>query len=90
MRKLRKGPVPPILELNAADWTSDLLEALERDEKPTKTQIGRYNTPEIKSAIRAETLNKCAYCESKISHIDHGDIEHIIPKSKVLTWLLRG
>ena len=25
---------------------------------------------------------KCAYCESKITHVDYGDIEHYKPKSK--------
>jgi len=30
-----------------------------------------------------ETHGKCAYCESKIRHIASGDIEHIVPKSRV-------
>ena len=34
------------------------------------------------SAPIDETHGKCAYCESKIKHIDYGDIEHILPKNK--------
>ena len=29
-----------------------------------------------------ETRNKCAYCESSVPHVDFGDCEHILPKSK--------
>ncbi|MEQ1829786.1 MAG: HNH endonuclease, partial [Pirellula sp.] len=28
-----------------------------------------------------ETADKCAYCESKVTHVTFGDIEHIVPKS---------
>ena len=46
-----------------------------------KTKQNRYSRPEIKAELIAETKGKCAYCESKITHIYPGDIEHIIPKS---------
>lgn len=29
-----------------------------------------------------ETHGKCVYCESKLSHVSFGDIEHILPKNK--------
>jgi 5-methylcytosine-specific restriction endonuclease McrA len=35
----------------------------------------------LKRHLLAETHDKCAYCESKITHVDYGDIEHIVPKS---------
>jgi uncharacterized protein (TIGR02646 family) len=34
-----------------------------------------------KAALRAASFGKCMYCESKITHIDHADIEHIKPKA---------
>lgn len=34
-----------------------------------------------KEALKNSTFGKCMYCESKIEHIDYGDIEHIKPKS---------
>lgn len=83
MRKLVKTPCPAVLAANAAAWTADVLTALANGETPTDTQKTRYNHPAIKAAIKVETLEKCAYCESQITHIDHGDIEHIVPKSKV-------
>lgn len=42
----------------------------------------RYNHPDIKAALEEEITGKCAYCESKIKHIEFGDIEHILPKKK--------
>lgn len=40
-----------------------------------------YKAKDIKEFLRRETSDKCAYCESKVPHIDHGDVEHILPKS---------
>ena len=40
-----------------------------------------YKAKDIKEFLRRETADKCAYCESKVPHIDHGDVEHILPKS---------
>lgn len=82
MIKLTKTPEPHVLTTNAAAWTAEILKAMADGDKPTKTQKSRYNHPQIKSAIRSETSDKCAYCESKVTHVSPGDIEHIIPKSK--------
>ena len=41
-----------------------------------------YKNPENKKALLESSFDKCIYCESKISHIDYGDVEHIKPKSK--------
>lgn len=35
----------------------------------------------LKKHLFTETHEKCAYCESMITHVDYGDIEHIVPKS---------
>jgi hypothetical protein len=34
-----------------------------------------------KQALSDSSYGKCMYCESIISHIDYGDVEHIKPKS---------
>ncbi|MBA1421307.1 MAG: HNH endonuclease [Epsilonproteobacteria bacterium] len=57
---------------------------------PTALSGGDYKNPDNKLALKASTFDKCMYCESKITHIDYGDIEHIKPKSKYpsleFTW----
>lgn len=41
-----------------------------------------YKHPDNKSALVDASFGKCVYCESKVTHIYFGDIEHIKPKSK--------
>ena len=78
---LTKSAKPKILELNADTWTTELLKKIAAGEEPSTYLLSRYSHKEIKAALLAETNDKCAYCESPVRHITHGDIEHIIPKS---------
>jgi len=41
-----------------------------------------YRHPDNKAALKNASFDKCMYCESKVTHIDYGDVEHIKPKSK--------
>ena len=41
-----------------------------------------YKHPDNKKALIAANYKKCMYCESKITHTEYGDIEHIKPKQK--------
>ena len=81
MIKLEKTSKPNVLTTNAEEWTKTVLEKIAVGEKLTSTDDARYRHPEIKAALVAETHGKCAYCESKLKHIHHGDVEHITPKS---------
>lgn len=87
---LQKLDKPSILESKASEWTQTLVEKAARGEKPTDTEKSRYRHPQIKQALVQETNGKCAYCESKLLHITHGDVEHIYPKSldvsKTFEW----
>lgn len=40
-----------------------------------------YKHLQNKDALKAASHDKCMYCESKISHVYFGDVEHIKPKS---------
>lgn len=80
MIKLTKGPVPDVLERNAARWTTELL-AQRVEDRDAETKA-RWKHKDIKNALKEETHEKCAYCESKPLHVTFGDIEHICPKSK--------
>lgn len=42
---------------------------------------GNYKHPENKTALMEASGGKCMYCESEITHIDFGDVEHIKPKA---------
>ncbi|MDT3498329.1 HNH endonuclease, partial [Bacillus toyonensis] len=90
MISLIKSSKPTILVEKEINWTNELLSFEESGEKVPNHIKGRYRHEEIKEALLKETYAKCAYCESKILHIDYGDIEHIIPKSifpqKTFLW----
>lgn len=81
MIKLKKLDKPAILVRNATTWTSVFIGKVSAKLEPTPTESNRYRHPEVKAVLIAETHGKCAYCESKLLHIHHGDVEHIIPKS---------
>ncbi|KEF40385.1 TIGR02646 family protein [Schinkia azotoformans MEV2011] len=81
MITLKKIDQPQILKDKSEEWKNDLLDYINKGEKPPESIVGRYRHKEIKEALKKETHHKCAYCESKITHIDFGHIEHIVPKS---------
>jgi uncharacterized protein (TIGR02646 family) len=81
MIKIFKGEKPKILDEKAAEWTAEVQAALDAGEEVSKSLKSKYNDATIKAAIVAETHGKCAYCESKMRHVAHGDIEHVVPKS---------
>lgn len=81
MIRLSKNPQPQILEDNGVAWTKTLTDKIFSGETPTDTEKIRYRHPQVKAALVEETKGKCAYCESKLLHIYHGDVEHIYPKS---------
>lgn len=82
MISLEKRAKPQILVDKETEWTNQLMEYSNSGQKVPDNLKAKYRHQEIKEALLIETHNKCAYCESKITHIDYGDIEHIIPKSK--------
>ena len=89
MIKLTKDPEPEVLVDKGQEWTSEYLKGL-RSDSLTNTQRFRYRHKDIKETLRAETHDKCAYCESKISHIHPGETDHILPISRrpdlCVTW----
>ena len=90
MIKLTKLSKPSRLSQNEGAWTTAFLAHFSSG-GTMKGAPTHYRHEEIKSVVIAETHEKCAYCESKILHTQHGDVEHIAPKSVkkelVVDWL---
>jgi uncharacterized protein (TIGR02646 family) len=42
-----------------------------------------YGHKSVKEALKEAQNDKCAFCESKVGHIAHGDVEHYRPKGGV-------
>jgi hypothetical protein len=76
---------PDILKKNAANWLSNL-KSISTNPSVTKEQIkkaqNKYRHDQIKSELVKMFHGKCAYCESKITVVTYGAIEHFCPKSE--------
>ncbi len=48
---------------------------------PEALAHGNYKHRRNITALRQANFDKCMYCESKISHVDFAEIEHIKPKA---------
>jgi uncharacterized protein with PIN domain len=81
MIALMKAELPAEVARWLQERQSRFIEARAAGQDVPESLLASYRDPEVKAAIRSETCDKCAYCESKILHVDHGDVEHILPKS---------
>lgn len=81
MIRLSKAQLPQELQELLADRTSRFLDLLAAGQPIPDGIADSYRDRRIKLLLRTETADKCAYCESKVPHIDHGDVEHIVPKA---------
>ena len=81
MIRLQKGGTPGVLTQHGAVWTAEFKAYRHGRAGVPQAAATRYRHPEIKEALRGETHDKCAYCESRFAHVAPGDIEHILPKA---------
>ena len=59
MIKLSKEPEPTILSANKESWTTQVLDHIAAGTKIPKTLENKYNTKEVKGALRVECKSKC-------------------------------
>ncbi len=78
MIRVRRPQTPAVLRKDKARWTKRLLTA--RGKARSNAQA-RYRHRQIKETLTRMFSGKCCYCESRISHVDYGHIEHFRPKS---------
>lgn len=72
-------PKPSILVRKEAQWKAQIRHASTPSAR--KQAQDKYQHQEVKDALITMFHGKCAYCESAITHIDYGHIEHFRPKS---------
>jgi len=90
MIQVNRTVKPAVLESNETKWLGEYIIALDKyqsnkNDASKKIKVKtekKYNNAEVKKALKVMFSSKCAYCESHISHIDYGEIEHFKPKSK--------
>lgn len=57
-----------------------LCDAYEQGKRKFDFKSGIYGHETVKNALIAMQHDKCCFCESKITHISYGDVEHYRPK----------
>ena len=62
-----------------SDYLSDPA-GFDSGRKKLSFDSGIYGHPNIKEKLKTTQHGKCAFCESNITHIDYGDVEHFRPK----------
>lgn len=89
MIKVDRLPKPSVLERNEQKWLNNYLITCQNydnnttadNKKKKKNAENKYNHSDIKDGLIRMFHDKCAYCESTITHIGYGHIEHFRPKS---------
>lgn len=71
---------PRILRERGRRTTEADRQAFENGERAFDFDNSLYGARSVKNALIKAQHGKCAFCESKIRHVDHGDVEHYRPK----------
>src|SRR5206468_3497187 len=86
IRVHRPDDPPPLLKAKGKAATERLCRAFDegrheelRGEKAFDKTV--YGHKSVKDALREAQHGKCAFCESKVDHTAHGDVEHFRPKA---------
>ena len=66
--------------LRAVRLDADAYESGHKTSLP-RFDSGIYGQKSVKDALQKAQHDKCAFCESKITHIAYGDVEHFRPKA---------
>jgi 5-methylcytosine-specific restriction endonuclease McrA len=82
MIKLTRRPLPGEVAVQLTERAVRLRQHLLAGDDPPQALLNFYRNPELKQILVAEANGKCMYCESKITHVYFGDVEHIRPKSR--------
>jgi uncharacterized protein (TIGR02646 family) len=74
---------PRILRERGQRSTETNQQAFENGQRDFDFDSSLYGAKSVKNALIMAQHGKCAFCESQIRHISHGDVEHFRPKGGV-------
>jgi uncharacterized protein (TIGR02646 family) len=80
----KPAEAPEVLRRRGNTAAQKLCEQRDADLGAHKTfrfQKGIYGHPSVRDALKRAQHDKCALCESKITHVQYGDVEHFRPKA---------
>lgn len=77
---IQRTPEPAILQDKGKAKQQALCAAFDDGKREFDFDSKIYGHETVKSALKQMQRDKCCFCESKISHISYGDVEHYRPK----------
>jgi hypothetical protein len=80
IRVTKPGQSPSILREKGRRTTEANQQAFEGGERIFEFESSIYGAKSVKNALIKAQHGKCAFCESQVRHIAHGDVEHYRPK----------
>lgn len=87
IRVARPAQVPAVLARRGRSARKKQEEAVLADPrayrsgaKKVEIDSGIYGHADVKTALKAAQAGKCAFCEARVDHVAHGDVEHFRPK----------
>jgi uncharacterized protein (TIGR02646 family) len=83
IRVVKPGQAPRILRERGQRTTEANQQAFMNGERTFEFDSSIYGAKSVKNALIRAQQGKCAFCESQVRHIAHGDVEHYRPKGGV-------
>jgi uncharacterized protein (TIGR02646 family) len=77
----KPGEPPAVLRDEGRAHTLALCRRLEDGQSRLELDKTIYGAPSVKQALLLAQHDKCCFCESKVSHVSFGDVEHFRPKA---------
>lgn len=81
MIAIQRAKKPEILQIKGRQKQNDLCQSYENGQREFEFDNAIYAHATVKSVLKTMQHNKCCFCESKLSHISYGDVEHFRPKA---------
>ncbi|MBI3467364.1 MAG: hypothetical protein HY000_30510 [Planctomycetes bacterium] len=80
IRIVKPGHAPAILRDRGRDATQAIIAAYVGGTRIFAFDSAIYGAKSVKKALRKAQHDKCAFCESRVTHVAYGDVEHFRPK----------
>jgi hypothetical protein len=79
----RPDAIPEVLRSRGAAATAALINNRRNGATRLEFDSSIYGDPDLKKQLIQAQRGKCCFCESKVTHISFGHIEHFRPKAGV-------
>ncbi|HOY33291.1 MAG TPA: hypothetical protein PKW80_15530 [Bacteroidales bacterium] len=76
----KTGDTPSVLKTKGQEEIEKLKKMTDKERLAYRFSPGIYGCKAVKNKLKTIQNDKCCFCESKVSAVSHGDVEHYRPK----------